>query len=64
MPSYYPVFINVSDRICVVVGDGNVGEEKVIKLLDSDAKVRFSHPIAAYNVSGEYAMVKAASKNG
>tara|TARA_B000000460_G_C21448222_1_gene362571 strand:+ start:550 stop:693 length:144 start_codon:yes stop_codon:yes gene_type:complete len=47
-----------------VVGDGNVGEEKVIKLLDSDAKVRFSHPIAAYNVSGEYAMVKAASKNG
>ena len=29
-----------------------------------EAKVRFSHPIAAYNVSGEYAMVKAASENG
>ena len=29
-----------------------------------EAKVRFSHPIAAYNVSGEYAMVKAASNNG
>ncbi|MCX7905016.1 MAG: porphobilinogen synthase, partial [Caloramator sp.] len=25
---------------------------------------RFNHPIAAYNVSGEYAMVKAAAKMG
>ncbi|MEK7848222.1 MAG: porphobilinogen synthase, partial [Chloroflexota bacterium] len=24
----------------------------------------FPHPLAAYNVSGEYAMVKAASRNG
>jgi porphobilinogen synthase len=28
------------------------------------AKKRFNHPLAAYNVSGEYSMVKAASKNG
>jgi porphobilinogen synthase len=28
------------------------------------AKVETSHPIAAYNVSGEYAMVKAAAANG
>jgi porphobilinogen synthase len=28
------------------------------------AKERFGIPIAAYNVSGEYAMVKAASRNG
>jgi porphobilinogen synthase len=29
-----------------------------------DARVRFDAPIAAYNVSGEYAMVKAAAANG
>ena len=27
------------------------------------ARERFQHPIVAYNVSGEYAMVKAASSN-
>ncbi len=30
----------------------------------SQARVRFNHPLAAYNVSGEYAMVKAADRNG
>jgi porphobilinogen synthase len=29
-----------------------------------EARARFDPPIAAYNVSGEYAMVKAASRNG
>ena len=30
----------------------------------AEARERFDHPIAAYNVSGEYAMVKAAGANG
>jgi len=30
----------------------------------SDLKNNFNTPIAAYNVSGEYAMVKAAAANG
>jgi len=30
----------------------------------SRARNMFNHPIAAYNVSGEYAMVKAAAANG
>jgi porphobilinogen synthase len=29
-----------------------------------DARERFQLPLAAYNVSGEYAMIKAASQNG
>jgi porphobilinogen synthase len=29
-----------------------------------EARDRFDHPLAAYNVSGEYAMVKAAARNG
>jgi porphobilinogen synthase len=30
----------------------------------SQARERFDHPLAVYNVSGEYAMVKAAAQNG
>jgi porphobilinogen synthase len=30
----------------------------------ADISARFSHPVAAYNVSGEYAMLKAAASNG
>jgi porphobilinogen synthase len=29
-----------------------------------EARERFSHPLAAYNVSGEYSMVKAAAQQG
>jgi porphobilinogen synthase len=29
-----------------------------------DVRENFKHPVAAYNVSGEYAMVKAAAQNG
>ncbi|HWY78746.1 MAG TPA: hypothetical protein VNW29_00115, partial [Candidatus Sulfotelmatobacter sp.] len=28
------------------------------------AKQTFNHPLAAYNVSGEFSMIKAAAKNG
>ena len=39
MPTYYPVFINVENRRCIVIGGGNIGEERGVKLLESDAKV-------------------------
>lgn len=39
MPTYYPVFIDVKDRTCIIIGGGNIGEEKVHKLLDCEAKV-------------------------
>ena len=29
-----------------------------------DARERFNHPLAAYNVSGEYSMIKAAAQQG
>ena len=40
MPRYYPAFIDVKDRTCVVIGGGDFGEEKVVKLLECDASVR------------------------
>lgn len=39
MPRYYPAFIDVRKRNCVVIGGGPLGEEKVVKLLECDAKV-------------------------
>ncbi len=51
MPSYYPAFINVSDRTCVVVGGGSVGEEKVKKLLECGAKVRVISPVITKTLS-------------
>lgn len=39
MPRYYPAFIDVRQRNCVVIGGGPLGEEKVEKLLECDAKV-------------------------
>ena len=39
MPRYYPAFIDVRERNCVVIGGGALGEEKVVKLLECDARV-------------------------
>ncbi len=39
MPRYYPAFIDVRGRDCVVIGGGDLGEEKVVKLLECEASV-------------------------
>ena len=39
MPRYYPVFIDVNQRRCIFIGGGNIGQEKVEKLLECDAEV-------------------------
>ena len=39
MSAYYPVFIDVKGRRCVVIGGGKIGEEKVLKLLECGAQV-------------------------
>ncbi len=36
---YYPVFLNVRGRSCVVIGGGEVGERKVLRLLKCEAQV-------------------------
>ncbi len=42
--SYYPVFLNVSDRKCVVVGGGQVALRKVKMLLEHGANVEVISP--------------------
>ena len=39
MPNYYSVYMNLQDRRCVVIGGGAIGEEKVLRLLDSEGEV-------------------------
>ncbi len=44
MPEYYPVFLNIEDKPCVVIGGGAVAEQKVKLLLRSKAAIRVISP--------------------
>ena len=39
MVSYYPIFLNIKNRLCVVVGGGEVAERKVKTLVEQGAQV-------------------------
>jgi precorrin-2 dehydrogenase/sirohydrochlorin ferrochelatase len=41
---YYPVFLNLSGRLCVVVGGGAVAERKTLSLLEAGAVVKVISP--------------------
>ena len=41
---YYPVFLNVKGRNCIVIGGGNVAYRKVVTLLEDGAKVTVISP--------------------
>ncbi len=43
-PRYYPAFIDLKGKPCVVVGGGKVAERKVLSLLRSGAAVRIVSP--------------------
>ena len=46
MTTFYPVFLNLEGRRCVVIGGGQVAEGKVLKLIDSGAKITVISPDA------------------
>jgi len=48
--SYYPLFLDLTRKICVVVGGGRVAERKVRALLASGANVRVVSPHACKGV--------------
>ena len=43
-PAFYPAFIDLTGRRCLVVGGGPVGTEKAEKLVDAGAAVRLVSP--------------------
>jgi siroheme synthase-like protein len=44
MPGYYPVFLDLRGKRCVVVGGGSVAERKVRVLLEHDASIAIVSP--------------------
>lgn len=44
MAQYYPLFLDLAGKLCVVVGGGAVAERKVRGLLDAGARVRLISP--------------------
>ena len=45
--TYYPLFLDINDRNCVVIGGGKVAERKVELLLQSGARVTLISPKAS-----------------
>ena len=51
MPPYYPVFLDIRGRRCVVIGGGDLGEEKVDRLVDYGADTVVIAPQLTENLS-------------
>lgn len=49
---YYPVFLDLKGRLCVVIGGGRVAERKVVKLLECGAKVEVVAPALTPRLAG------------
>ena len=50
MTSYYPVYLNLRGRRCVIVGGGTVAEGKISRLLDSGADICVVSPDATLGI--------------
>ncbi len=51
MPISYPIHLNLSNRLCVVVGGGAVAERKVLGLLEAGGRVRVVSPALSPKLS-------------
>jgi len=47
---YYPVFLDINTRKCLVIGGGAVGTRKVLSLLECGAMVTVVSPVATENL--------------
>ncbi|MDI6800788.1 MAG: bifunctional precorrin-2 dehydrogenase/sirohydrochlorin ferrochelatase [Thermodesulfovibrionales bacterium] len=66
---YYPAFINLLDKQCVVVGGGRVAERKVLSLLKSGARVKIISPVLTSalekkKIEGKIKHIKRNYRNG
>tara|TARA_B100001964_G_C14181766_1_gene576626 strand:+ start:263 stop:1012 length:750 start_codon:yes stop_codon:yes gene_type:complete len=50
MATFYPVFLNLTGRRCVIIGGGKVAEGKIAKLLESAAKIIVISPDATQGI--------------
>ena len=52
MAPYYPVYLDVRDRRCVIVGGGQVAEGKIAALLESGARIFIISPEVTETIQG------------
>ncbi len=69
MTTFYPVFLNLQDRPCVVIGGGPVAEQKVLGLLEAGASVTVVSPqvtprLAALAEQGTIALKRRPHRHG
>jgi len=69
MPDYYPVFLNLKGRTCLVVGGGEVAARKVSLLVESGARVkvvspRFNNSIKSLEGQGDIKIEKRPFETG
>lgn len=50
MTTYYPVFLDLTGRTCVVIGGGRVAETKVLQLLENDCQIIVVSPQATDSI--------------
>ena len=50
MTTYYPVYLNLRGRRCVIIGGGTVAEGKIGRLLDSGAQISVISPDATQGI--------------
>ena len=51
MSGFYPLFLNIRDHDCLVVGGGEVAERKIVDLLDEGANVHVISPDTTEKIS-------------
>jgi precorrin-2 dehydrogenase/sirohydrochlorin ferrochelatase len=44
MPAYYPVYLDLTDKLCLVIGGGTIAEDKIDKLKGFGAKISVISP--------------------
>ncbi len=54
MKELYPIFLDLTDRLCVVIGGGNVAFRKARSLADAGAKLRVVAPVICPEIAGEF----------
>lgn len=62
MAKYYPLFLNIQDKKCVVVGGGNVAWRKVCSLKEAGAKVTVVSPVFCAELEKETGIEKIKQK--
>ena len=69
MTPYYPVYLAIKDRLCVIIGGGQIAEGKIAALLECGGNIRMIAPEVTQEVqdmadSGALALEKREYREG